>query len=42
MKDDRKKLAIIREAARLLRDYPEIKYYEAIEKAKEVLEDEIN
>lgn len=31
---------IVEEAAKLLRDYPEMKYYEAIEKAKEVLEDE--
>ncbi len=30
----------VEEAAKLLRDYPEMKYYEAIEKAKEVLKNE--
>lgn len=30
---------IVEEAARLLRDYPHLKYYEAINKAKEVLKD---
>ncbi len=32
---------IIKEAARLLRDYPEMKYYEAIKKAKEVIRDDM-
>lgn len=31
---------IVEEAAKLLRDYPEMKYYEAIEKAKEVFKNE--
>lgn len=32
---------IVEEAAKLLRDYPEMKYYEAIEKAKEMLKVEM-
>jgi len=39
---DKQRDEIIKEAAKLLKDYPEMKYYEAIEKAKEVLKDEIN
>ena len=36
MKNEEKIRAVIEEAAKLLRDYPELKYYEAIMKAKEV------
>ena len=39
MKNEKKIRAIVEEAAKLLRDYPELKYYEAIMKAKEVLKD---
>ena len=39
MKNEEKIRAVIEEAAKLLRDYPELKYYEAIMKAKEVLKD---
>ena len=42
MKNDEKITAVIEEAARILRDYPHLKYYEAVIKAKEVLKDESN
>jgi hypothetical protein len=32
--------AVVNEAARILKDYPHLKYYQAINMAKEVLEDE--
>lgn len=41
MKNEEKIRAVIEEAAKLLRDYPELKYYEAINKAKEVLKGEM-
>lgn len=34
--------AIVEEAAKILNDYPELKYYQAIQKAKEVLGDANN
>jgi len=37
MKNDEKIRMVAEEAARILRDYPELKYSEAINKAKEVL-----
>jgi uncharacterized protein (DUF1778 family) len=40
MKNDEKIQAIVKEAAKILRDYPHLKYSEAITKAKEVLKDE--
>mgnify|MGYP000891913397 FL=1 len=40
MKNDEKIRMVAEEAARILRDYPELKYSEAINKAKEVREDE--
>ena len=32
---------IVKEAARILRDYPEMKYFEALKKAKEIYKGEI-
>lgn len=40
MKNDERITAVVEEAARILRDYPHLKYYEAVIKAKEVLRDE--
>jgi len=37
MKNESQIRAIVEEAARILRDYPHLKYYQAIHKAKEVL-----
>ena len=31
---------IVKEAARILRDYPEMKYFEALKKAKEIYKGE--
>ncbi len=42
MKNEEKIRAVIEEAARILNDYPRLKYYQAITKAKEVLKDENN
>lgn len=39
MKNTDKIHAVVEEAARILRDYPHLKYSEAIRKAKEVLKD---
>lgn len=39
MKNEKKIRAIVEEAAKILKDYPHLKYYEAIMKAKEVLKD---
>ena len=33
---------IVKEAARILRDYPEMKYFEALKKAKEIYKGEKN
>ena len=41
MKNEEKIRAVIEEAAKLLRDYPHLKYYQAIMKAKEVLKGEL-
>ena len=40
MKNDEKIAQVVSEAAKILRDYPHLKYYQAINKAKEVLKDE--
>lgn len=40
MKNETQIRAIVEEAARILNDYPHLKYYEAIHLAKEVLKDE--
>lgn len=40
MKNETQIRAIVEEAAKILRDYPHLKYSEAIRKAKEVLKDE--
>lgn len=40
MKNDKKIRAVVEEARKILNDYPHLKYYEAIHKAKEVLKDE--
>ncbi len=40
VKNKDKARSIAKEAARILKDYPHLKYYEAIEKAKEVLRHE--
>lgn len=42
MKNDEKITAVVEEARKILNDYPHLKYYEAIIKAKEVLKDERN
>lgn len=42
MKNEKKIRAVAEEAVTILRDNPELKYYEAIHKAKEVLKDESN
>lgn len=39
MKNDKKIRTVVEEAAKILRDYPHLKYYEAIHLAKEVLKD---
>lgn len=39
MKNEEKIRAVVEEAARILEDYPHLKYYEAIHRAKEVLKD---
>ncbi len=40
MKNERQIRKVVEEAARILRDYPHLKYYEAIHLAKEVLKDD--
>lgn len=40
MKNDKKIRAVVEEARKILKDYPELKCYEAIMKAKEVLKNE--
>ena len=40
MKNETQIHKVANEAARIMRDYPHLKYYEAINKAKEVLKDE--
>ena len=40
MKNKTQIRAIVEEAAKILKDYPHLKYYQAIIKAKEVLKDE--
>ncbi len=40
MKNEKQIRAVVNEAARILKDYPHLKYYQAINMAKEVLEDE--
>ena len=42
MKNERQIKAVANEAARILKDNPHLKYYQAIMKAKEVLKDECN
>ncbi len=42
MKNERQIRKVAEEAARIMRDYPHLKYYQAIMKAKEVLKDESN
>ena len=42
MKNEKQIRAVANEAAKILKDYPHLKYYEAITKAKEVLKDERN
>ena len=37
MKNERQIRKVANEAAKILKDYPYLKYYEAIQKAKEVL-----
>lgn len=37
---DMKAKSIVEEAVKILKDYPHLKYYEALEKAKEVIADE--
>lgn len=39
MKNDEKIRTVVEEAAKILRDYPHLKYSEAIRKAKEVLKE---
>ena len=39
MKNETQIRAIVEEAAKILKDYPHLKYYQAIIKAKEVLKD---
>lgn len=41
MKNDKKIRTVVEEAAKILKDYPHLKYYQAIIKAKEVLKDDI-
>lgn len=40
MKNEKRINLIANEAAKILKDYPHLKYYEAINKAKEVLKDD--
>ena len=40
MKNERQIKAVANEAARILKDNPHLKYYQAINRAKEVLKDE--
>lgn len=42
MKNEGKIRAVVAESVKILNDYPYLKYYEAINKAKEVLKDENN
>lgn len=42
MKNETNIREVANEAAKILKDYPELKYSEAITKAKEVLKDENN
>ena len=42
MKNEDKIRTVVEEAAKILRYYPNLKYYEAIMKAKEVLKDANN
>ncbi len=39
MKNDKKIRAVAEEARKILKDYPELKYSEAIQKAKKVLKE---
>lgn len=39
MKNEDKIRTVVEEAAKILRDYPHLKYYEAVIKAKEVLKE---
>ena len=39
MKNEKQIKAVVEEAARILRDFPHLKYSEAIRKAKEVLKE---
>ena len=41
MKNERQIRKVANEAARIMRDYPHLKYYQAIMKAKEVLKDDM-
>jgi|GEM_PF-3502659 len=40
MKNEAKIRTVVEEAERILRDYPHLKYYEVIHKAKEVLKED--
>lgn len=40
MRNEKQIRKVAEEAAKILKDYPHLKYYEAINKAKEVLKDE--
>ena len=40
MKNDKEIRAVAEEARKILKDYPHLKYYEVINKAKEVLKDD--
>lgn len=40
MKNNKKILKVVNEAQKILQDYPHLKYYQAIMKAKEVLKDD--
>jgi hypothetical protein len=42
VKNEKQIRAVVNEAAKILKDYPHLKYYQAIIKAKEVLNDEYN
>lgn len=42
MKNETYIKAVAEEAARIIRDYPHLKYYQAIMKAKEVLKNDIS
>lgn len=42
MKNEKQIRKVAEEAAKILRDYPHLQYYEAVIKAKEVIKDEGN